>query len=281
MWFRVTHRTDYHYDRPVRLGAHLLRLTPRAGPGVAVISHELNVSPAPEARWQGLDPDGNLVTGLRFSGETRHLSIESFFELRTAARGEGHSAATGPVPGEPIAAPYGKELRRRLAPWLGRNEPVAAVRELAGSLGCGSQDGLAFIDDLTRFLHRHFEREIRDEGAARPPEETLRLGRGACRDLTVLFLEVCRCWGWAARFVSGYQARGHPGASRRHMHAWPEVYLPGTGWRGFDPTHGLMVGETHVALAAAADPADAAPIEGSFQGDSASCLDTSLTIEVR
>jgi transglutaminase-like putative cysteine protease len=154
-----------------------------------------------------------------------------------------------------------------------------AVRELADALGDGAEDGVAFLDALNRHLHGHFKPEIRDAGAARPPEETLRLGRGACRDLAMLFLAVCRRHGWAGRFVSGYQARGHPGARRRHMHAWPEVYLPGVGWQGFDPTHGLPVGEAHVALAAAADPADAAPIEGSFRGDASSRLAATLHIE--
>lgn len=281
MWFRIRHRTTYSYERPVGLGPHRLRLTPRAGPGVAVMHHRLEVDPPPRIRWQGLDPDGNVITGLEFSGETHHLSIESHFELSTDPAGAEPRADAGPAGGTLLPEPYGPALRRRLAPWLGHGEPATSVGELAASLERRAEDGLSFLCDLNRHLHRHMEREIRDTGSARPPEETLHLGRGACRDLTMLFVAVCRSRGWAARFVSGYQAHGDPGASRRHMHAWPEVYLPGAGWRGFDPTHGRSVGEGHVALAAAADPADAAPVEGSFLGAAGSRLDTSLSIETQ
>ncbi|MEB3321386.1 MAG: transglutaminase family protein [Synechococcaceae cyanobacterium] len=278
MHFRVTHRTTYHYERPVRLGPHHLRLHPRADAGVVLLDHGLNVVPEPAARWQGLDPDGNLVTRLLFEGETTRLTIESRFALRTSADPAALPAGDHP-PREP---PYGPALRRRLAPWLDPGEGLTpAVRELAAGLARQAGDGPAFLEELNRHLHHHLEREIREGGAPHPPEETLRRGRGACRDLAELFLAVARCRGWAGRFVSGVQARGHPGAARRYLHAWPEVYVPEAGWRGFDPTHGRPVGDGHVALAAAARPADAAPIEGSYFGAAASRLEASLSIEAR
>jgi transglutaminase-like putative cysteine protease len=104
------------------------------------------------------------------------------------------------------------------------------------------------------------ERRIRVERAA----HTLAIGRGACRDLTVLFMATCRCLGMAARFVSGYQAQADTPDGQRHLHAWPEVFLPGLGWRGFDPTHGIVVTDGHVALCAAPDQADTMPVEGGF-----------------
>jgi transglutaminase-like putative cysteine protease len=141
---------------------------------------------------------------------------------------------------------------------------------------------LAFLDGLNDMLHRDFEREIRQTGLPQPPEVTLERGRGACRDLAVLFITLCRLEGIAARFVSGYQARAETGYPRRYLHAWPEVYLPGGGWRGYDPSHGSAVANTHVAVAAACNAADAAPIEGSFYGAGArSSLEYELDIKTR
>ena len=103
---------------------------------------------------------------------------------------------------------------------------------------------------------------------------------GACRDLTVLFMECCRSLGLAARFVSGYQ-EGDKGTDRRYMHAWAEVYLPGGGWRGFDPTHGIAVTDRHVAVASGPTPATAAPISGTFRGTGAIArMEAALRIEV-
>ena len=95
-------------------------------------------------------------------------------------------------------------------------------------------------------------------------------GIGACRDIAMLFLAACRAQGLAGRFVSGYQARSK--RPERHLHAWPEVYLPGGGWCGFDPTRGLAIADTHVAVAAAPAPAGAMPIEGRFVGSAQSRL---------
>ncbi|MFM7576061.1 MAG: transglutaminase-like domain-containing protein, partial [Microcystaceae cyanobacterium] len=90
---------------------------------------------------------------------------------------------------------------------------------------------------------------------------TWRNKRGSCRDLTILFMEVCRTMGLAARFVSGYQ-EGDQATEDWELHAWAEVYLPGGGWRGYDPTHGLAVSDRHIALVASPNPQDCAPVTG-------------------
>ena len=89
--------------------------------------------------------------------------------------------------------------------------------------------------------------------------------QGACRDFAVLFIDACRCVGLAARFVSGYQD-AYRSMGKRDLHAWAEVYLPGAGWRGYDPTRGLAVADHHVAVAAAADPQNAAPVTATYRG---------------
>jgi transglutaminase-like putative cysteine protease len=111
--------------------------------------------------------------------------------------------------------------------------------------------------------------------------QTLQSRSGACRDLTVLFVDCCRAEGIPARFASGYQ-RGDVTRERRYLHAWPEVYLAGAGWRGFDPTHGEAIADTHVTIAAAAHPRDTMPLTGSFRGNQATSeLDFKLEIDVQ
>jgi transglutaminase-like putative cysteine protease len=104
---------------------------------------------------------------------------------------------------------------------------------------------------------------------------TLSTFQGSCRDLAVLFCDLCRVVGIASRFVSGYEcaSAGQPDA---YMHAWAEVYLPGAGWRGYDPSRGLVVANTHVAVAASFHHDLASPVAGAYTGGSGARMDASL-----
>lgn len=280
MRFRVNHQTRYVYSEPVRLAPHRLRLTPRHDGRCHVVEHHVSIEPPPAALRHTLDADGNGVLHAEFAGSTRELSVTSRFEVVTAR------SLPGPPAPEPasLRAPYDPGLRARLAPWIdvddGAGERTGA---LAQALGRESTDVADFLVRLNRHLHAVIVREIRATGAAQAPDQTLQAGRGACRDLAVVFAAVCRRHGLAARFVSGYQQarEGTTADAPRWMHAWPEVYLPGTGWCGFDPTHGEAVADAHVALAAAARPDDAAPIEGSYYGAATSTMEARLQIDVQ
>src|SRR5262249_7931254 len=123
---------------------------------------------------------------------------------------------------------------------------------------------IAFLDRLNQTLYARTDRHIRPSGPARTPAETLDRASGACRDLALLFIEACRCVGLASRFVSGYQAAHDTPDQRRHLHAWAETFLPGQGWCGWDPMHGVRVNDSHVALCAAPDQAGTMPVDGSY-----------------
>jgi transglutaminase-like putative cysteine protease len=124
-----------------------------------------------------------------------------------------------------------------------------------------------FSTGLTRRLYETCSRIIRETGKPQEPAFTLQQRQGSCPDLAVLFIDVCRAVGIAARFVSGYRRYGRDPA-KRYMHAWPEVFLPGGGWRGYDATQSTLVTDHHVAVAASHEPAGAAPIQGAYFGES-------------
>src|SRR5690606_2240959 len=130
-----------------------------------------------------------------------------------------------------------------------------ALRHLASEVLQESGGGtLAFLTQLASKIYHECKRVVRPQGEAWDPESTWRQRQGACRDLAVLFNEVCRLVGLPARFLSGYGYSDF--RDERHLHAWSEVYLPGAGWRALDPSIGLAVSNRHVALAAAREPLD-------------------------
>ena len=262
MRFSVRHETLYRYSAPVGLAPHLLRLTPRAE-RVRMLASELTVEPLPAARRESVDRFGNRIIEVSFDGPSDLLRVENSFDLEISAppplRDSGLPLPRLPWSGRPerVPADYWREERQ---------DP--AVQNFAETLAAESGwAALPFLEHLSQTLFRRFHRNIRIEGAAQPPARTLASGRGACRDLTVLFMAACRSLGIAARFVSGYQAHAGTPDGDRHLHAWPEVFLPDAGWRGFDPTHGVAVSDGHVALCAAPDQAATMPIEGGFYGD--------------
>jgi transglutaminase-like putative cysteine protease len=269
--FQVSHDSLYRYDVPVELAPHVLRLEPR--PGIhSLVSRRLAIEPEPTSVFRELDAFGNSITRVVFSGATQRLRVLSEFVLDTAL--------PAPLPSSLPRLPLGAQddgLAAYRAPAV-----HPSVRQFAEGLAADAgHEPSSFLDHLTRTLYTRIDRHIRPSGQARQAHETLAMGSGACRDLTVLFLDVCRSQGLAARFVSGYQAREQTPDGQRHLHAWAEVFLPGGGWRGWDPTHGVPVADGHIALCAGPAQSDTMPIEGGFffQGATVnSTLDHSVRI---
>jgi transglutaminase-like putative cysteine protease len=252
----------------------VVRLTPRPERARS-ISRELRVSPQPIAQHERDDAYGNRVTELRFAGSCRELVIDSAFELETLPP----PALARVLPGLPWPAPSQAELLDYCAVAPPDVEVRAFAQRLAAEVG---EQPLAFLEHLMRTLYTRFDRHIRPTGHAKSAAQTLSSGSGACRDLAVLFLESCRCLGMPGRFVSGYQAEAESVDGQRHLHAWPEVCLPDTGFCGWDPTHGLRVGEGHVPLCAAPAQGETMPVEGGYTFEArevTSTLDFSLHIE--
>lgn len=148
----------------------------------------------------------------------------------------------------------------RLNPAIALADP-AAIQLAQELLIASNSQGIEFLNQLNQRIYEECRYEVRETGPAYPPGITWREKKGSCRDFVLLFMETCRAVGLAARFVSGYQ-EGDEDTQHRSLHAWAEVYLPGAGWRGYDPTHGLLVSDRHIALAASVSPAAVMPVEG-------------------
>ena len=273
MRFIVQHDTHYRYDVPVMLAPHVLRLTPRASEN-RVLSRSLAVQPQPTDLREEIDPFGNQVTRATFAAvPTDHLHIESRFELDTV----------GELPPPPAAMAFAR------LPWpavtgtgLDQGAYDAGVWPFARALAAEVDDQpWQFLDHLCQTLHARTDGHVRLTGDAQQAAETLATWRGACRDLTVLFMAAARSLGLLSRFCSGYQAAPQTSDGQRYLHAWPEVFLPGLGWRGWDPTNGVRAGDGHVALCAAPDQAGTMPVVGGYYFGSAITATLDYEVKIR
>lgn len=281
MRYQTTHITTYTFSRATALNPHMVRLQPRSDNCQQVRAFSLAVFPEPTGMSPLVDLAGNATTRLWFREPTEELQIKAVSEVETFR--------TNPFDFilEPWAVTlpldYPTSLQVQLQPYLqgtlpqGNIDPEAI--QLAQEILLATEgQTVAFLTALNQRLYDVCRHQFRETGAPLPAGATWRQQAGSCRDLTVLLMETCRAVNLAARFVSGYQ-EGDLDQDERHLHAWAEVYLPGAGWRGFDPTQGLAVGDRHIALAASAFPQYAAPVSGSIRGEGVqSQLEYQLTI---
>ena len=267
----LSHRTEYHYDRPVGLSPHLLRLRPAAHARTPILSYSLRVEPAKHfVNWQQ-DPFGNFVARYVFPEKTRELVIEVDLVAELTVINpfdfflEPHA--------EHYPFQYGPALAAELSPYLELRERGRRLLAWLATVSRAEQPTVAFLVELNRRLEREVGYVIRMEPGVQTCEETLTRAKGSCRDSAWLLVQVLRHLGLAARFVSGYlvqlapdvKALDGPSGPKQDftdLHAWTEVYVPGAGWIGLDPTSGLFAGEGHIPLSCTPDPQGAAPVTG-------------------
>jgi uncharacterized protein (DUF2126 family)/transglutaminase-like putative cysteine protease len=265
------HRTIYDYDRLAELSPQVVRLRPAPHCRTPILSYSLKVEPADHfINWQQ-DPHGNFVARLVFTEQTRRLS----FEVSLIAE------MTVINPFDFFLEPYAETYpfrydsadQRALRAFLEVPEIGPFQRKLLDSISRREMRTIDFLVALNERLQRQIQYMIRMEPGIQTPEQTLQSSSGSCRDSAWLMVYMLRRLGLAARFVSGYLIQlkpdikaldGPPGPEDdfTDLHAWAEVYLPGAGWIGLDPTSGLFAGEGHIPLAATPDPFTAAPVSG-------------------
>lgn len=278
MYLKIRHHTHYHYSQPVMLRPQQLRFHPRDSSVQQVVDYKIDITPAPIGFSDQLDLEGNWVTQIWFEKETDHFDIEVVMQVRISSSNPFNFILSEEATILPIDHEHDSICARA---YLERIQTDDSVTAFAAELSLAvKRDPLKFLDKLNRRLFADFNHIHRDSGTPQSPAITLQSRSGACRDLTVLFVDCCRAEGIAARFASGYQ-KGNLQSERRDLHAWPEVYLPGAGWLGFDPTHGEPVAGTHVTVAAAAHSRDTMPVIGIFDGKGAtSTLNYTVEIDV-
>lgn len=279
MRYRASHDTRFRFSSPVFLEPHTIRLRPRSDSWQSLDRFEIQLDPKPSLLAEAVDAEGNDVVHVWFSGMTDSLTVRTDFVVETLRSNPFDYLA---LDDRALRLPvkYPGELGMQLASAIDRAEPAdRSVSNFASAVANRSHgDAVEFLSLLSQEISGTHAVVPRDSGDPNPAAETLEMRQGACRDLAVLFMDCCRSLGIASRFVSGYHDSA-PDIGDRHLHAWAEVYLPGGGWRGYDPSQGLAVSDRHIAVAASAVPRLAAPTSGTFRGD-ASALPLEACIRI-
>ncbi len=275
----ISHLTEYRYSEPVTFGPHRVLVRPREGHDVHIESSKLEIFPRGQVRWLR-DMYGNSIANVTFPTPADRLSIRS--EVLVANYQENPldfeiepSAALYPfryaMDEQPELIPYrlsaypgdGPDLQD----WLGEfYQPGQLV------------DTFGLLSNLNQVISKRLVYQRRDEPGVQSPARTLALGSGSCRDFAALLMEAARMWGFGARFVSGYLET--PTDQHGATHAWTEIYIPGAGWRGFDPTNNAYAGSCHVSVAVSRDPEKANPVSGSWHGPNGAGIGMNVEVVV-
>jgi uncharacterized protein (DUF2126 family)/transglutaminase-like putative cysteine protease len=269
----LKHTTAYHYDRPVTLEPHVIRLRPAPHCRTPIVAYSLRVDPPSHfLNWQQ-DPYSNHLARVVFQKPTDELLVEVELIVELTAINPFDFFVESAAETYPFS--YEPTLARELAPYLEIGPAGPRLLALVDELRQKDIRSLDFVIAINQRVQHLVKYLIRMEPGVQLPEETLSLGTGSCRDSAWLLVQLFRRLGMASRFVSGYLIQltadvksldgpSGPEQDFTDLHAWTEVYFPGAGWVGFDPTSGLAASEGHIPLACAADPISAAAITGGF-----------------
>jgi len=276
---RIIHKTEYHYNEPVSFGPHRVMMRPREGHDVHIVRGRLDVEPAASVRWLR-DIYSNSIALLTFSQPSRTLSVV----------GEMDVDLHDDNPIECLIDPNARQFPFQYAP----EEQVELIHyrlpsypyegpKLQQWLGDLYRPGQVvgtgeLLEKLNTHIFQSFKYAHRDDPGVQLPCDTLVSGSGSCRDFAVLMMEAARHWGFGSRFVTGYiqMEEGQHGAT----HAWTEIYLPGAGWRGFDPTNNKLAGNEHISVAVAREQEKASPLSGTWEGPANAFQSMNVSVQV-
>ncbi len=271
----IRHKTTYIYDKPVVFDPHVFRLRPAVHSRTPILAYSLKIKPENHfINWQQ-DPFGNFLARVVFPEPVTEFDVDvSVIADMTIINPfdffiEDYA--------EKIPFTYDATLKKQLTPYLKINEKGPLLLDWLKQIDNKPTPTIDFLVDINQRLMKAISYNIRMEPGVQKCEDTLKQANGSCRDSAWLLVQILRHLGLAARFVSGYLIQltadqksldgpSGPEQDFTDLHAWAEVYIPGAGWIGMDPTSGLFAGEGHIPLACTPEPESAAPVTGSYQG---------------
>jgi uncharacterized protein (DUF2126 family) len=265
------HRTAYTYDRPVNLGPQVIRLRPAPHCRTPIESYSLRVSPSGHfINWQQ-DPHGNFLARIIFEEKVEHFSVDIDLVANLSIVNPFDFFVESAA--EQFPFEYSAEDQEELKAYLKTTEAGPALQEFLGTVDRDHERTIDFLVALNQRVQQRVDYVVRMEPGVQTCEETLTRGTGSCRDSAWMLVQTLRHQGLAARFTSGYLIQLKPDVKSldgpsgtevdfTDLHAWTEVFLPGAGWIGLDPTSGLFTGEGHIPLASTPNFSGAAPITG-------------------
>lgn len=267
----LNHVTHYRYDRRVSLSPQTIRLRPAPHSRTRILAYSQRIVPEPHfINWQQ-DAQANWLARVVFPEQTREFRVEIDLVAEMSVLNPFDYFLADYAQQFPFS--YERQEKSDLAPYLAVQPATPLLKKYLAQIPRQPVHTNDFIVALNQRLANDISYTIRMEPGVQTPEQTLELGSGSCRDSSWLLVQLMRHCGIAARFVSGYLIQltadvksldgpSGPEADFTDLHAWCEVYLPGAGWIGLDPTSGLLAGEGHIPLACTPEPGEAAPISG-------------------
>jgi transglutaminase-like putative cysteine protease len=277
---RITHSLRYRYSAPVLLGPHRFCLKPRGHGFQRLLAFDLSITPEPSSLYPLLAASGDEILRARFSAGTDLFLLHAVSEVATQTPPPLELCLEEHSPELPY--PIGRlnlDLSGSLLGWLpnGQHDPAAVDLAQEALMGSDHQ-AVAFLTQLVAIIQDRVKYTQRHLGPAWPAGRTLKERVGSCRDLAMLMIETCRSVGLPARFVSGYHLV-EPRPRRYELHAWAEIYLPGAGWRGFDPSGRGAIDDRYIVVATSSKPPLTAAVTGSFSGPQGVESDMSWSID--
>ncbi|MEO1004025.1 MAG: transglutaminase family protein [Cyanobacteria bacterium J06638_7] len=280
--YRIEHSTTYSFDAAVWLNSHALRLRPREGHELRIESSRLRISPPATLRWHR-DAENNSVAIATFNTMASSLTIESEVVLQQYQQ-EPFDFLLDPM-ALLFPFPYRAEEVLLLGPYRQQEDWNRQEPTLEHWLNSLYEPGervqtFSLLERINNRIESSLRYAQRLDPGVQTPAQTLSCGSGSCRDFATLFMATARRLGLAARFVSGYlhDPIALPGSGSTH--AWVEVYLPGAGWKGFDPTTGTLAGPDHFAVAVARRPEAVPPVAGSYRGQAGAGLSVGVWVSL-
>ncbi|KJC47818.1 transglutaminase family protein [Bradyrhizobium sp. LTSP857] len=276
---RIIHKTEYFYNQSVTFGTHRAMMRPREGHDVHIVRGSVDIEPNAEVRWLRDNYD-NAIAVLTFLESSDKLKIASEVDVDLYYDDPIEWRIAPFASSFPFQYPPEEQIELmvyRLPSYL--YDATALLGWLHDLYKPGQLIGtLDLLNNLNTHIYQSFKYISRETLGVQSPNETLRLGSGTCRDYAVFMMEAARYWGFGARFVTGYiqMAEGQHGAT----HAWTEIYIPGAGWRGYDPTNNKIVGSEHIPVAVTREQEKASPLSGTWDGPADAFSRMNVSVQV-